>query len=94
MFLQFCNFMWFCSSFLHLFCDTSDIPSYAANVHHLYPIQVLCQMGNAPQAIQYFLKALTFSEARHHDHHATEAKISLALTQYQLEMPNQVPLFF
>ena len=68
------------------------------NRHHLRAAvllalgQVFCQMGNAPQAIQYLLKALTFSEARHHYMRATEAKVLLALTQYLLHMPSQVGL--
>ena len=64
--------------------------------HHLRAVvliaigQVLCQMGDAPQAIHYLLKALTFSQVRHHDYRAAEAKVLLALTQYQLHMPCQV----
>ena len=78
----------------------SSSPSSSAqlreNRHHLRAAvllalgEVFCQMGNAPQAIQYLLKALTFSEARHHDMRATEAKVLLALTQYLLHMPSQV----
>jgi hypothetical protein len=52
--------------------------------------ETFCQINNPSQAVQFFLKALTFSQARYHEFNACVAKLYLAMTQYLMDMPNQV----